>query len=107
MQRNRGKQINGKDYRPLQENWRYQGNILCKDGHDKDRSCKDLIEAEDIKRRCREYTEELYKKGLHEPDNHSGVVMQLELVILESEVKWALESIAMRNDLEVIEFQMS
>ena len=98
MQRNRGKQINGKDYRPLQENWRYQGNISWKDGHDKDRSCKDLIEAEDIKKRWREYTEELYKKGLHEPDNHNGVVIQLELVILESEVKWALGSLAMSKD---------
>ena len=61
MQRNRGKQQNEKDQRALPENWRYQGNISCKDGH-KDRDGKDLIEAEEIKKRWQEYTEELYKK---------------------------------------------
>ena len=50
-------------------------------------------EAEDIKRRWQEYTEELYKKDLHDPDNHDGVIIQLEPDILECEVKWALESI--------------
>ena len=53
----------------------------------------DLIEAEDIKKRWQEYTEELYKKDLHNPDNHDGVVTHLESDILECEVKWALESI--------------
>ena len=53
----------------------------------------DLIEAEDIKKRKQEYTEELYKKDLHDPDNHDGVITQLEPDILECEVKWALESI--------------
>ena len=53
----------------------------------------DLTEAEDIKRRWQEYTEELYKKDLHEPDNHDGVITHLEPDILECEVKWALESI--------------
>ena len=48
---------------------RYQGNISCKDGHDKDRSDMDLTEAEGIKKRWQEYTEELYNKDLHEPDN--------------------------------------
>ena len=53
----------------------------------------DLIEAEDFKKRWWEYTEELYKKGLHDPGNHDGVITHLELDILECEVKWALESI--------------
>ena len=54
----------------------------------------DLTEAEDIKKRWQEYTEELYKKDLHYPDNHDGVITDLEPDILECEVKWALESIA-------------
>ena len=53
----------------------------------------DLTEAEDIKKRWQEYTEELYKKDLHDPDNHNGVITHLEPDILEYEVKWALESI--------------
>ena len=53
----------------------------------------DLTEAEDIKKRWQEYTEELYKKDLHDPDNHNGVITNLEPDILECEVKWALESI--------------
>ena len=53
----------------------------------------DLTEAEDIKKRWQEYTEELYKKYLHDPDNHDGVITHLEPDILEWEVKWALESI--------------
>ena len=53
----------------------------------------DLTEAEDIKKRWQEHTEELYKKDLHNPDNHNGVITDLEPVILECEVKWALESI--------------
>ena len=52
----------------------------------------DLTEAEDIKKRWQEYTEELYKKDLHDPDNHDAVVTDLEPDILECEVKWALES---------------
>ena len=53
----------------------------------------DLIEAEDIKKRCQEYTEELYKKDLLDPDNHDGVISHIEPDILECEVKWALGSI--------------
>ena len=53
----------------------------------------DLTEAEDIKKRCQEYTEELYKKDLHDPDNHDGVLIHLEPDILECEVRGALESI--------------
>ena len=57
----------------------------------------DLTEAEDIKKRWHDYTEELYKKNLHDPDNHDGVIAHLEPDILESEVKWALESITMNK----------
>ena len=57
----------------------------------------DLIEAEDIKKRWQEYTEELYKKDLHNPDNHNGVITHLEPDILECEVKWALGSIPMNK----------
>ena len=59
----------------------------------KDRNSRDITEAEDIKTRWQEFTEELYKKNLHDPDNHDGVVIQLEPDILECEDKWALESI--------------
>ena len=91
MQRSRGKQE--KDQRSLQETERYQGNISCKDGHNKGQKWYDLTEAQDIKR-WQEYTEELYKKDLHDPDNHDGVISHLEPDILEYEVKWALGSIA-------------
>ena len=59
----------------------------------KDRNCMDLTEAEAIKKRWQEYREELYKKHLHDPDNHDGVITRLEPDILECEVKWALERI--------------
>ena len=62
-------------------------------GSIKDRNGMDLTEAEDIKKRWQEYIEELYKKDLHDPDNHDGVITDLEPDILECEVKWALESI--------------
>ena len=62
-------------------------------GSIKDRNGMDLTEAEDIKKRWQEYTEELYRKDLHDPDNHDGVITHLEPDILECEVKWALESI--------------
>ena len=77
MQRNSGKEQNGKDQRSLQENRRYQGNISCKDGLNKKQKCMDLTEAEDTKR-WREYTEELYKKYLHNPDNLDGVITHLD-----------------------------
>ena len=57
----------------------------------------DLIEAEDIKKRSQEYTEELYKKSLHDPDNHDGLITHLEPDILKCEVKWALRSITMNK----------
>ena len=63
----------------------------------KDRNGMDLTEAEDIKKRWQEYTEELYSKGLNDPDNHDGVISHLEPDILECEVKWALGSITMNK----------
>ena len=72
------------------ENQREQGSILCKDGHHKDRNGKDLTEAEEIKKRWQEYTGELHRKGLNDPENHDGVVTHLEPDILECEVKWTL-----------------
>ena len=67
----------------------------------------DLREAEDIKKRWQEYTEELYKKDLHDPDNHDGVITHLEPDILECEVKWALESLTTNKATEVMEFQLN
>ena len=67
-------------------------------GSRKDRNGMDLTEAEDIKKRWQECTEELYKKDLHDLDNHDGVITHLEPDILECEVKWALESITMNKD---------
>ena len=69
-----------------------KGIFHAKMGSIKDRNGMDLTEAEDIKR-WQEYTEELYKKDLHDPDNHNGVITHLEPDILECEVKWALERI--------------
>ena len=71
-----------------------KGKFHAKMSAIKDRNCKDLTEMEDIKRRCQEYTEDLYKKDLHDPDNHDGVITHLEPGILECKVKWALGSIA-------------
>ena len=70
-----------------------KGASHAKMGTIKDRSGMDLTEAEDIKKRGKEYTEGLYKKDLHDPDNHNGVITHLEPDILECEAKWALGSI--------------
>ena len=70
-----------------------KGTFHAKMGSIKDRNGRELTEAEDIKKRWQEYTEELYKKDLHDPDNHEGVITHLEPDILECEVKWALGSI--------------
>ena len=67
-----------------------EGTFHAKMGSIKNRNSMDLTEAEDIKKRWQEYTEELYKKDLHGPDNHDGVITHLESDILECEVKWAL-----------------
>ena len=74
-----------------------KGTFYSKMGSIKDRNGIDLTEAEDIKKRWQEYTEELYKKDLHDPDNHDCVITHLEPDILECEVKWALESMAMNK----------
>ena len=76
-----------------------KGRFHVKMGTIKDRNGMHLTKAEDIKKRWQEYTEELYKTHLHNPDNHDGVITHLELDILESEVKWALESIIMTPPL--------
>ena len=73
-----------------------KGQFLAKVGTIKDRNGRDLTEAEDIQKRWQEYTE-LYKKDLHDQDNHDGVITHLEPDILECEVKWALESITMNK----------
>ena len=70
-----------------------KGKFHAKMASLKDRNGMDLTEAEDIKKRWQEYTEELYNKDLHDPDNHDGVITHLEPDLLECEVKWALESI--------------
>ena len=73
----------------------------------KDRNGMDLTEAEDIKKRQQEHTEELYKKYLHDPDNHNGVITHLEPDILEYKVKWTLGSITTNKASGVMEFQVS
>ena len=70
-----------------------KGTFYTKMGSIKDINGRDLTETEDIKKRWQEYSEELYKKDLHDPDNHDGVITHLEPDILECEVKWALETI--------------
>ena len=74
-----------------------KGTFHSKMGTIKDRNSMDVTEADDIKKMWQEYTEELYKKDLHDPDNHNGVITHLEPDILECEVKWALEGITMNK----------
>ena len=74
-----------------------KGTFHAKMGSIKDRIGRDLTEAEDIKKRWQEYIEELYKKNLHDPDNHDGVITHLEPDILKCEVKWALGSISINK----------
>ena len=74
-----------------------KGTLHAKMGSIQDRNDRDLTEAEDIKNRWQEYTEELYKKALHDPGNQDGVITHLEPDILECEVKWALGSITMNK----------
>ena len=74
-----------------------KGVFLAKMGTIKDRNSMDLTEAEDIKKRWQEYTEKLYKRDIHDPDNHDGVITHLEIDILECKVKWALGSITINK----------
>ena len=93
MQRNRENNRLGKTrdlFKKIRDN---KGIFHAKIGTIKDRNGMDLRRSEDIKKRWQEYTEELYKKDLHNPDNHNGVITDLEPDILECEVKWALEII--------------
>ena len=97
MQRNRGKQQNGKTRDLFKKIRDTKGTFHAKTGLIKDRNGMDLTEAEDIKKKWQKYTEELYKKYLHEPDNHDSVITHLEPDILECEVKRALGSITMNK----------
>ena len=84
-----------------------KGTFHAKMGSIKDRNGMDLTEAENIKKRWQEYIEELYKRDLHNPDNHDGVITHLEPDILERKLKWALGSITKNKLVEVIKFQWS
>ena len=84
-----------------------KGTFHAKMGLIKDRNGLDLTEAEDIKKRWQEYTEELYKKDLHDPANHDDVITIQEPDILECEVNWALESITMNKVSGGMEFQLN
>ena len=84
-----------------------KGIFHVKMGSIKDRNGMDLTEAEDIKKRWQEYTEELYRKDLADPDSHDGVITHLEPDILEYEVSWALASITQTKLVETMEFQLS
>ena len=84
-----------------------KGTFHAKMGSIKGRNCRDLTETEDIKKRWTEYSEELYKKDLHNPDNHDGVTTHLEPDILECEVKWALGSITTNKASGGDGFQLS
>ena len=84
-----------------------KGTFHSKMGSIKDRNGMDLTEAEDIMKRWQEYTEELYKKDLQDPDNNNSVITHLEPDILECEVKWALESITVNKASGDDEFQLS
>ena len=81
----------------VKKNRNTKGTFYAKMGTIKDRNGMDMTETEDIKKRWQEYKEELYKKDLHDPDNHDGVITHLEPDILECEVKWALESFTMNK----------
>ena len=74
-----------------------KGTFHAKMGKIKERNGRDLTEAEDTKKKCQEYTEKLYKKGLHDPENHNALITHLEPDILECEIKWALGSITMKT----------
>jgi len=84
-----------------------KGTFHAKMSTIKDKNSMELREAEDIKNRWQEYTEELYRKDLNDPDNHDSMFIHLEPDILECEIKWALGSITTNKLVEVMEFQLS
>ena len=84
-----------------------KGTFHAKMSSIKDRNGMDLTKAQDIKKRWQEYTEELYKKGLYDPDSHDDVITNLEPDILECEVNWALEASLRTKLVELLEFQLS
>ena len=84
-----------------------KGTFHTKMGTIKDRNSMDLPEAKDMKKRWQEFTEELYKNYLNDPDSHDGVITHLEPDILECEVKWALEALLRTKLVKVMEFQLS
>ena len=90
----------GKTRDPFKKIGDIKGTFLARMGTTKDRNDKDLTEAEDIKKRWQEYTEESYKKGPNDLDNHNGLIIHLEPDILECEVKWALGSITINKASE-------
>ena len=93
---------------PLKKIRDIKGTFHAKMGTIKDKNGMDITKAENIKKRWQEYTGELYKKDLNDPqDNHNGEITNLELDILECEVKWASGSITTNKVLEVMEFQLS
>ena len=87
----------GKTRDLFKKNGGIKGTLHARMGTIKDRNCKDLTEAENIKKRWQEYTEKLYQKDPNDPDNHIGVITHLEPHILECEGKWALGSIIMNK----------
>jgi len=97
----------GKTRDPVKKIRDTKGTFHKKMGSVKNRNGKDIIEAEVIKKRWQEYTEELYRKGLNDPDNHDGVITNLEPDILECEVKWGLGSSTMNKASGGNEFQLS
>ena len=107
MQRNRENNRMGKTRDLFKKIRDTKGTFHAKMGSIKDTNGMDLIEEEDIKKRWQEHTEELYKKDLHDPDNHDGVITHLEPDILECEVKWALQSSQRTKLVEVMEFLLS
>ena len=107
MQRNGGKQQNGKTRDLFKKIRDTKRTVHAKMGRIKDINGMDLTEAEDFKKSWQKYTEELHKKDLNDPDNHNGMITHLELDILECKAKWALGSIPKTKLVEVLEFQLS
>ena len=104
---NRGNKKNEKAYGSLQENQRYKGKFHSKRGTIQDRNDTDVTEAESIKKRWEEYTDELCTKDLHDPVRHDGVITHLQPDILECEINWDLTSITTNKAIGVDGIQLS